>query len=69
MIRYSIPVFKTFDEISKIEQSKTNTTAICQCPLPLMTDNGGYCHVVEYEKTYTCKNCNTVFFVGRYMRY
>ena len=69
MAEYSEPKFLSFEEMEKIDKNKTTT--ICQCPLPIMFRRedgveGGYCHVVEYEKKYTCKKCGLTFSVGKY---
>lgn len=73
MINYSEPKFVSVDDILSIEKDKNKTTSICQCPLPIAIEidgvKGGYCHVVEYEKEYTCKNCGLTFSVGRNFDY
>lgn len=70
MAEYSEPRFVSCDEKNKIEKSKKKTTAFCECPLPLSVikvdgTRGGYCHVVKYNKEYTCKDCGLTFSVGR----
>lgn len=71
MINYSKPRFVSSEDILKMRNAdKNKTEAFCQCPLPLGVVingvEGGYYHIVEYEKTYKCKDCGTVFSVGRY---
>ena len=63
MAEYSIPVFVKFKDKYKIDLNK-KATAICQCPLPI-TDEGEYIHIVEYEKSYICRNCGLMFSVGK----
>lgn len=72
MINYSKPKFISVEEARSIiqkEKTDNKTMAFCQCPLPLQIEingvKGGYCHVVEYEKTYVCKDCGTKFSVGK----
>ena len=69
MINYSKPVFVSLEDMISM-QNTDKTTAICQCPLPLAVEingvKGGYCHAVEYEKKYVCKQCGTEFSVGKH---
>ena len=70
MAEYSEPKFVSVEDILLIHKTDNKTTAICQCPLPIMFERedgvkGGYCHVVEYEKEYTCKKCGLTFSVGK----
>ena len=55
----SEPVFLTFEEADKINNSKTQGLAVCQCPIPILLPNGTNCHIVEYNKPYTCAKCGT----------
>lgn len=73
MINYSKPRFVSFEDMQTMQsadKNKNKTTAFCRCPLPIAIEIdgvvGGYYHVVEYEKTYKCKDCGTVFSVGKY---
>jgi len=55
----SEPVFLTFEEAEKINNSKTKGLAICQCPIAVLLPNGVNGHIVEYNKPYTCAKCGT----------
>ena len=72
MINYSKPVFVSLEDMISM-QNTDKTTAICQCPLPIEAEidgvKGGYYHIVDYEKTYVCKDCGTEFSVGRHGGY
>ena len=61
MAEISEPKFVSVEDLLLMQRTdKNKTTAVCQCPMPLMVKidgvEGGYCHVVEYEKKYKCKN-------------
>lgn len=70
MINYSKPRFVSSKDVQSIDKSKNKATAFCRCPLPILIEIdgvlGGYYHIVEYEKTYKCKDCGTVFSVGKH---
>lgn len=59
MRKLSEPVFLTFEEADKINNSKTKGLAICECPIALTLPNGVNDHVVEYNMPYTCAKCGT----------
>lgn len=69
MINYSKPKFVSVEDVLSLQKDDNKTTAVCRCPLPIAVEidgvEGGYCHVVEYEKKYICEDCGTEFSIGR----